>query len=115
MKIIACLCAACALCAQDMAKPSHDAIASIPNTGKSVILIEPKARAADFAQAFDMLRKDRPTQKIIIRTAAGELNNVTDVSASTGGTLLMIKMLSSQGVRITIVPIEQVMEIGYSP
>lgn len=116
MKTIALILAAGALFAQDAAKPlNQSAAAALDSSSKSVMLIDPKARASDFAQAFDFMRKDRPTQKIMIRTVTGELMNVTDITPSSAGTLLLIKTLSSQGVRTTIVPIEQITEISYSP
>ena len=82
---------------------------------KSVIVIDPKARTADLVYAFDLLRKDKPSQKIIVRTAAGILSNVVDLTPSSGGTLLFVKLLSTQGTRVQILPVEQILEIGYSP
>ncbi|MBX7067057.1 MAG: hypothetical protein K1X28_07490 [Parachlamydiales bacterium] len=115
MKTLAFLLIANALLAQDAAKPLNQSAAALDTSSRSVMIIDPKSRASDFAQAFDFLRKDRPTQKIVIRTMTSELLNVTDVSPSSGGTLLMVKILSSQGVRTMIVPVEQITEIGYSP
>ncbi len=94
---------------------AKDVSAALSSNGKSVILIDPKMRAADYAHAFDFLRKDKPSQKIMVRTENGMLMNVTDVTPSTGGTLLFIKILSNQGIRTEIVPIEQIMELNYSP
>jgi hypothetical protein len=90
-------------------------VAAAVSNEKSILLIEPKARANDFVQAFDMLRKDKPTLKIMLRTSNHLIMNVTDVTASSGGTLLYIKMLSNQGARIQIIPVEEMMEISYSP
>ena len=99
--------------AQEKTKEASDMAASMG--AKSVIVIEPKMRATDFAQAFDFLRKDKPSQKIVVQTENGMLVNVTEVTPSSGGTLLFIKMLSNQGVRTSIIPIEKIMEITYSP
>lgn len=85
----------------------------IPN--KNIMVIDPKARASDYVQAFDFLRKDKPTLRIMIRTADTLFTGVTDITASTGGTLLMVKVLSTQGSRTQIIPIEQILEINYSP
>jgi hypothetical protein len=82
---------------------------------KSVMIIDPKARANDYVQAFDFLRKDKPTLKIMIRTTQAMFIGVTDVTASSSGTLLMVKTLSNQGLKTQFVPIEQIMEINYSP
>ncbi len=78
--------------------------------------IDPKARASDIAQAFDHLRKDKPTLKVSIRTNSGAmLMNVTEVTASSNGTLLYVRYPSNQGSRLQVVPIEDVAEISYSP
>lgn len=114
MKYIPLLLLANALMAQDVQKSQDIAAAVDAGTSKSVIIIDPKERAADYAQAFDFLRKDKPSQKIIVRTIGAILTNVTDVTPSAGGTLLMIKILSNQGVRTEIVPVEQILEINYS-
>lgn len=112
MKYAVCLLVAGAMYAQEMPK---SAAALTDSSGKSVMVIDPKARSSDIAQAFDLLRKDRPTQKMMIRTPNSELMNITDVTASSSGTLLFVKVLSSQGTRTVVVPVEQIMEIGYSP
>lgn len=106
-----------ALIAQEkpQASSAQAPVAAMDEQGRSVMIIDPKARAADFAQAFDFLRKDKPTLKIMVRTLDARILNVTDVTASAGGTLLMIKILSSQGVKTQILPVEQIMEINYSP
>lgn len=105
-----------ALIAQDAAKsPATNApIISMDTHGKSMIVIDSKARANDYVQAFDFLRKDKPTFRIMIRTNDTVYTGVTDVSVAAGGTLLMIKVPSNQGIRTQIVPVEQIMEINYS-
>lgn len=80
---------------------------------RSMIVIDPKVRSEDYVKAFDLLHKDKPTLKISIHTHEGNLNNVTDVTS--GGTLLIIKTLSNQGIKTQIVPVEEIVEITYSP
>ncbi len=94
--------------------PASAPIVSEPRA-RSTLIIDPKARSNDLIQAFDQLRKDKPTLKILVRTASGSFSNVTDMTATTGGTLLLIKVLSNQGTRTQVVPIEEVMELNYSP
>lgn len=90
--------------------------ASPANPERSLMMIEPKARAADYVQAFDFLRKDKPTLKIRLLLMNGqELSNVTELSTTHGGTLLIAKYLSNQGTKAQIIPIETIGEIGYSP
>lgn len=97
------------------AQERADLHAAIETSAKSVIVIDPKTRSTDIAQAFEFLRKDKPSQKIMMRTSNGNLMNIVDVSPSTGSTLLLIKVNSNQGTRPHFLPVEQVMEITYSP
>jgi hypothetical protein len=102
------------LMAQEIPKGVAPAVALESQT-KSIIVIDPKARASDYAQVFEFLRKDKPTQRITVRTADAMLMGVTDITPSTGGTLLIIKAQSSQGLKIQVIPVEQIVEISYSP
>ncbi|PIS03261.1 MAG: hypothetical protein COT85_00855 [Chlamydiae bacterium CG10_big_fil_rev_8_21_14_0_10_42_34] len=98
-----------------MPQATPSVAAASTTNDKNILIIEPKARAGDFVQAFDLLRKDKPTLKIMLRTSNHLIVNVTDITASTGGTLMYIKTLSNQGTRIQVVPLEEIMEIAYSP
>ena len=110
MKYFFFLCLASVLVAQEAPKAAAAATGN-----KSIIVIEPKARAQDYIQAFDQLRKDKPTLKIMVRLTNGVALTVSELSATSGGTLLLMKSLSSQGTRIQVVPVEEIMEITYSP
>jgi len=114
MKILFLLIVANALVAQEAAKPAP-AISAMTSGNKSIIVIDPKARANDYVQAFDQLRKDKPTMKIMIRTTSGAVINITDLTAAPGGTLLLLRILSNQGTRLQVLPVEEIMEITYSP
>jgi hypothetical protein len=114
MKIIPFVLLTTGLLAQEATpKPPTAAITSTNN--KSIIMIDSKTRANDWCQAFDALRKDKPTLKIMALTSSGVLQNVTDITAPSGGTLLMVKLLSNQGIKTQFVPVEEMMEITYSP
>jgi hypothetical protein len=83
---------------------------------RSLYVIDPKIRAADYVQAYDFLRKDKPTLKIRILLLNGmELSNVTELSTTQGGTLLIAKYLSNQGTKAQIVAVEEIGDISYSP
>lgn len=88
--------------------------ATMASSNKSVIVIDPKMRAADYAQAFDFLRRDKPSMKVNVRTSGMTFANVTELSVTKGGTLLFIKFLSNQGTKTHVVPVEEIMEISYS-
>lgn len=82
---------------------------------KGVMLIDPKARATDYIQVFDLLRRDKPTLKIAIRAQNGQiLNNVIDLSTTHNGTLFIVKVMSNQGTKYQFLPVEEILEINYS-
>jgi hypothetical protein len=112
MKCVAVLLLVNGLVAQDAPKmaPMAPAVAEMGN--KSIIVVDPKARSSDYVQVFDLLRKDKPTLKINVRTSGAAISNVTDISATQGGTLLLLRVAGS---KYQIVPVEQIEEIGYSP
>jgi len=100
--------------AEKTPSPPPPAVAAVQET-RSSLIIEPKSRAHDFAQAFDLLRRERPTLKINIQTTNGTLANVSELSAAENGTLMLVKVPYSQGTKYLIVPIEEIKEIAYSP
>ena len=81
----------------------------------SALLIDPKQRAKDYIQAFELLRKEKPALKVNAQTTTGTLANISELSAADNGTLLFIKVPSNQGTKYSIVPIEELQEIVYSP
>ena len=89
--------------------------AVIRETEKSVLFIDPKNRATDYVQAFELLRKDKPSVKISLKTERDPvISNIGEITASANGTLLFVKVPSNQGSKYVIVPIEELVEIGYS-
>ncbi len=105
---------AAALAAEEAPKPAVPAVAAATND-KSIMIVDPKMRANDYVQAFDLLKKDKPTLKMIVRTSGAILQNVTELTAAPGGTLLYARLFSNQGAKIQIIPIEEMREISYSP
>ncbi|MBS0624752.1 MAG: hypothetical protein JSS32_01725 [Verrucomicrobia bacterium] len=95
---------------------ADDNLPAIAASGtKSLVVIEAKSRASDLAQAFDLLKRDKSTLKINMRTTSGaNIPNVVELTPSTNGTLLFLKILSSQGLRYQVVFTDEVAEINYS-
>lgn len=90
--------------------------AAISETEKSVLFIDPKHRATDYVQAFELLRKDKPSVKISLKTLGNTLiPNIAELTASSNGTLLFVKIPSNQGSKFIVIPIEEIVEIAYSP
>jgi hypothetical protein len=95
--------------------PAAPMVSSMSDS-KSFMMIDPKVRANDYVQAFDLLRRDKPTLKIVLRTSSGMTYfNVTDLSITHGGTLFLVKFLSNQGSKTQILPVEEIVELAYSP
>lgn len=80
---------------------------------KNVMSIDPKNRSRDWHQAFEYLKKDKPSMKLFIKTGSTVLSNVTDIVISEAGTLLFVKIPYNQGSKFVILPVEEVQEIGY--
>ena len=119
MKYFIPLIAISALAAQEAPSPDKTAptAAAIQSTenARSIMIIDPKTRALDYVQAFEILRKDRPTSKIMIRTHSGmTLSNIAEMTATQSGSLLMVKSASQTGNKYQIVPVEDILEISYS-
>ena len=110
-----------ALMAQEAPAPEKKPPLQLPSAAvsvnaKTIMEIDSKSRASDYLQAFELLRKEKPTLKIMIRTASGlTLMNVTEISVAQNNTLFFIRYISSQGNKIQILPIEDLTEINYSP
>lgn len=94
--------------------PEKAAAPAVVDSEKSVLFIDPKSRAADYMQAFELLRKDKPTLKVQLKTSGGAAIQITELTASASGTLLFVKIPASSGSKYMIVPIEDIQEISYS-
>ncbi len=96
--------------------PASKSQASIDANAKFFYTIDPKQRSADFIQAYDLLRKEKPTFKISIRTSNSMvLANIVDLSAASAGTLLFVKIQSNTGPKTVVIPVEELTEMFYSP
>lgn len=113
--IIAALLAVQEPAAQEKSMPPLPAAAAASKDPRNLIVIEPKSRAKDYAQAFELLRKEKPSLKINIQTSAGTLANVAELTPAENGTLMLVKVPFTQGTKYLIVPIEDIKEIAYSP
>ena len=106
------------LAAQELAvseKSTPVPVAAAAQESRSSLIIDPKSRAHDYAQAFELLRREKPTLKINIQTSNGILANVAELSSADNGTLMLVKVPFSQGTKYQIIPIEDIKEIAYSP
>ena len=113
MKILPLFLAA-ALAAQEPSVPEKATLPLGSDPEKSVLFIDPKNRANDYMQAFELLHKDKPTLKINLRTKGGMTIQVNEMTASSSGTLIFAKVPANSGSKYLIIPIEEIAEVSYS-
>lgn len=83
-------------------------------TAQSYMLIPPSARALDFLQAFELLRKEKSTGKVYFQLTNGStISNVIEMSLMPNSTLILFRFNSSQGIRFQVVKVEDIQNIGY--
>lgn len=79
------------------------------------IFIDPKARALDFQQAFDLLRKEKTANKVQFILDNGKtISNIIDMVILSNGSLILFKFSSQQGIKYQVVPVESIESISHS-
>lgn len=83
-------------------------------TTSGVLMIDPKARVSDYLKAFDLLKKEKTAPKIFLELRSGQkITNLVEMTALPDNTLLIIRSNTAQGVKIDILPIEELASIGH--
>lgn len=103
-------------CESKPAEPSSLPPLPAMSTGNAegFFLIDPKMRASDYIQAFEMLRKEKTTNKIFFNLKDGtSLSNIIEISPVGSGSLLLFKLNSPQGIRFQIVGVENLVSINH--
>lgn len=78
----------------------------------SVVMINPEARAQDLKQAYDLMRREKSTTNIAFKLKDGAIiSRVIDLIIMEKGSLILFKANTSQGVKYTVVPVEDIMGI----
>lgn len=81
---------------------------------QSYMMISPVARAQDFQQAYEMLRKEKTSGKVYFQLADGsKIFNVIEMTPMPNSTLVLFKLNSQQGIHFQIVKIEDIANISY--
>jgi hypothetical protein len=81
---------------------------------QSYMAISPSARALDFQQAFEQLRKEKTAGKVYFQLIDGTtIANIIEMSLMSNSTLILFRFNSNQGIRFQIVKIEDILNIYY--
>lgn len=81
---------------------------------QNYMMIDPKARALDYIQAFEMLRKEKTSSKVFFETVNGStISNIIDILPMGNGTLLYIKYNTQQGIKFQVISVEEIKQLGY--
>lgn len=81
---------------------------------KASLIIDPKMRSLDYLQAYDALRKEKPSNKICITLLDGSVfSNIIEMQQMTNNTLFLVRYNSPQGVKLQAIELELIQSIGY--
>jgi hypothetical protein len=93
----------------------HTSIGSLaPSAKHNSMAIEPKERASDYKEAFELLRKEKAPSKVCIKLLDGSaISNIIDMNMMGNSTIFLLKYNSPQGIKIQAVELELIQGIGY--
>jgi len=97
----------------DNAKMVASVIAQAEGGIKSIMMIDPKARAADYMQAYDVLRKEKTANKVVFQLSTGEtISNIIDMTLMNQGTMIIFRFNTPQGIKLQAVELEDVLSLS---
>jgi hypothetical protein len=83
-------------------------------TKKNTLQIDPTLRALDYQQAFEALRKEKPSHKVCVSLENGTVfSHIIEMQRMTNGTLFLLRYNSPQGIKLQVVELESIINIGY--
>ncbi len=81
---------------------------------QSYMMLLPAARAADFQQAFETLRKEKTAAKVYFQLFDGSMiTNIIDMTLMSNSTMILFRYNSPQGIGFQLVKVEEIQTIGY--
>ena len=97
----------------DEKEPAKQAVAAAATKGQSnfsnVLIVEPEARSKDLASAFAFLKKASPATKTTVKLSNGdEIGDILSIDPMEGGTLVIFKINTMQGVKYRVEKIEAI-------
>lgn len=96
-----------------------DTIQSAPpfhsgSSTQSYMMITPAARAQDFQQAYETLKKEKTAGKVYFQLTDGsKIFNVIEMTPLPNSTLVLFRLNSQQGIYFQVVRIEDIANISY--
>ena len=98
----------------DMSKALPLPIMNGMQGAQSFIMIDPKSRASDLKEAFELLKREKTGPKVILQLSDGStISNIVDFTVATSGTLLIIKYNGMQGLKYQVINIEDISSISH--
>jgi hypothetical protein len=86
-----------------------------PHSSPAYMMIDPKVRAQDYKEAFEVLRKEKTTGKVFFQLLNGStIANIIDMTLMGNSTLILFRFNSNQGIRFQIVKVEEIAFISYT-
>ncbi len=81
---------------------------------KNTLFIDPTLRAMDYQQAFEALRKEKPAHKVCVTLQNGTIfSHIIEMQRMTNSTLFLLRYNSPQGIKLQVVELESIINIGY--
>ncbi len=79
---------------------------------RSTMIIDPKSRASDYQKAFDLLRQEKSTSKVVFELADGStISNVIEMKLMPNDTLIVFRYSTPKGIKFQVVEIENLVSI----
>ncbi len=98
----------------DMSKAMPLPIMTEAQSARSFIMIDPKSRASDLKEAFELLKREKTGPKVILQLSDGStISNIVDFTVATSGTLLIIKYNGMQGLKYQVINVEDISSISH--
>jgi len=85
-----------------------------PDTGssKATLALDTKSRALDYQQAFELLRKEKPANKVYFQLSDGsKISQIIDMKIMGHGSLILFRFESPQGIKFQTVQVEDIVAL----
>ena len=101
--------------AEPTKKPEKAAATKVSEKAQmGIMIIPPDMRAKDISEAFNSLKQANPAAKIMVKLVNGtEITDILSIDTMTGGTMLIFRINSMQGMKVQVVKIEEIDTIGH--